>query len=106
MRQNGYSPDELEIARIAKAIAHPARVAIIKFLLQQNNCICGDIVSTLPLSQSTVSQHLKALKEAEIIKGEVDGPKTCYCINESVWSSASEYIIPFLNSSISTADCC
>jgi len=106
MSQNGYSADELEIARISKAISHPARVAIIKFLLEQNNCICGDIVSTLPLSQSTVSQHLKALKEAEIIKGEVDGPKTCYCINETVWKNASEFIIPFLNRSVASTKCC
>jgi ArsR family transcriptional regulator, arsenate/arsenite/antimonite-responsive transcriptional repressor len=69
-----------ELAVLAKAIAHPARVQIIRILIRKTTCLCGDIVDELPLAQSTVSQHLKVLKEAGLIRGEVDGPRVCYCI--------------------------
>lgn len=65
---------------LAKAIAHPARVQILRILARRSGCVCGDIVDELPLAQSTVSQHLKVLKEAGLIRGEVDGPRVCYCI--------------------------
>ena len=71
--------DDEELARLAKALAHPARVAIVRFLIRGGECICGGIVDRLPLSQATVSQHLKVLKDAGWIKGEVDGPRVCYC---------------------------
>ena len=70
-----------ELARLFKALAHPARVEIVRFLAQSGTCICGDIVEELPLAQATVSQHLKALKEAGLVKGNVDGPAVCYCLN-------------------------
>lgn len=70
------------IAKYAKALAHPARVAILQLLIKQQSCICGDIVEELPLSQSTVSQHLKELKDSGLIKGDIDGAKVCYCIDE------------------------
>lgn len=69
-----------ELALLAKALGHSARVKIVRLLLRKNACICGDIVDELPLAQSTVSQHLKVLKEAGLIRGEVDGPRVCYCI--------------------------
>jgi len=69
------------LARLAWAIAHPARIRIVRLLLARESCVCGEIVDQLPLAQSTVSQHLKILKEAGVIMGEVDGPKVCYCIN-------------------------
>jgi ArsR family transcriptional regulator len=69
-----------DLAALAKAIAHPARVKIIRILVRKTTCVCGDIVGELPLAQSTVSQHLKVLKEAGLIRGEVDGPRVCYCI--------------------------
>lgn len=69
-----------ELAVLAKAIAHPARVQIMRILARKTNCVCGDIVDELPLAQSTVSQHLKVLKEAGLIRGEVDGPRVCYCV--------------------------
>jgi ArsR family transcriptional regulator, arsenate/arsenite/antimonite-responsive transcriptional repressor len=69
-----------ELANLAKAIGHPARVKILRLLLRMQTCICGDIVEELPLAQSTVSQHLKVLKEAGLIRGEVDGPRVCYCV--------------------------
>lgn len=74
-------PTADELAGLAWAIAHPARVQIIRFLIGREACMCGEIVDQLPLAQSTVSQHLKILKESGLIQGEVDGPKVCYCIN-------------------------
>lgn len=70
-----------QLARLAKALGHPARVAIIRLLLRRDACVCGEIVEELPLAQSTVSQHLKQLKEAGLVRGEVDGPRVCYCVD-------------------------
>jgi len=69
-----------ELATLAKALGHPARVQILRILTRRASCVCGDIVDELPLAQSTVSQHLKILKEAGLIRGDVDGPRVCYCI--------------------------
>ncbi|MCO8122309.1 metalloregulator ArsR/SmtB family transcription factor [Stieleria sp. TO1_6] len=74
-------PTADDFAKLAWAIAHPARVQIVRFLIGRHACVCGEIVQQLPLAQSTVSQHLKILKESGLIQGEVDGPKVCYCIN-------------------------
>jgi len=71
-------------AKICKALAHPARIKIIEHLKMIDQCVCGEIVKILPLAQSTVSQHLKCLKEAGLIKGEVEGPCTCYCLNRDM----------------------
>lgn len=84
-----------KIAQYAKALAHPARVAILQILIKTKECICGDIVEGLPLAQSTVSQHLKELKDAGLIKGNIDGVKVCYCIDESNWEAAKSYFIGF-----------
>jgi ArsR family transcriptional regulator, arsenate/arsenite/antimonite-responsive transcriptional repressor len=75
----GKDADE-ELATLAKAIGHPARVQILRILVRRTTCVCGDIVGELTLAQSTVSQHLKVLKDAGLIRGEVDGPRVCYCI--------------------------
>jgi len=85
------SSDE-ELARLAKALAHPARVAILRRLLAHGECVCGEIVSGLPLAQATVSQHLKVLKEAGLIQGEVDGPRMCYCVNPKAVKRVQELI--------------
>jgi DNA-binding transcriptional ArsR family regulator len=69
-----------ELAALAKALGHPARVQILRILVRRNTCICGDIVEELPLAQSTVSQHLKVLKDVGLIRGDVDGPRVCYCV--------------------------
>lgn len=69
-----------ELAALAKALGHPVRVKILRLLIQRNACVCGEIVYELPLAQSTVSQHLKVLKEAGLVRGEVDGPRICYCV--------------------------
>lgn len=83
-----YVEQDAVIAKYAKALSHPARVAILQLLLNKQACICGDIVEELPIAQSTVSQHLKALKEAGLIKGNIEGVAVCYCINEAEWHKA------------------
>ena len=77
-----FTNKQNQIADLAKALAHPARIAILEYLLTVETCICGDIVNELPLAQPTISQHLKELKNAGIIKGSVDGTAICYCIDE------------------------
>ncbi|MCU0411583.1 MAG: metalloregulator ArsR/SmtB family transcription factor [Bacteroidetes bacterium] len=84
------------LAEIAKALAHPARVAIVEFLAKQDACVCGDIVDVLPLSQATVSQHLAELKRVGLIKGEIDGPRVCYCIDRKAWNEARTLFSQFL----------
>ncbi len=76
-----FNDDSLALSNFAKALSHPARVEILKILAEKNSCICGDIVLEIPLAQSTVSQHLKELKSAGLITGEIDGPRSCYCLN-------------------------
>ena len=80
-KKDEFIQKEQDLAAFAKAISHPARIAIMKVLAQKNECICGELVELLPLAQSTVSQHLKELKNAGLITGELDGPRSCYCIN-------------------------
>lgn len=87
-----FTVKDNRIAKYAKALGHPARVAILRLLIQKQACICGDIVDELPLSQSTVSQHLKELKEAGLIKGDIEGAKVCYCIDEKEWAIAEKYL--------------
>lgn len=86
-----FTEKQNQIAKIAKALGHPARIAIIEYLLKVNECICGDIVDELPLAQPTVSQHLKELKNAGLIKGNIDGNKICYCIDEKAFSILNGY---------------
>ena len=73
------TPQDVELARLAKALGHPARVTIMRILLGGGECVCGDLVGRLPLAQATVSQHLKVLKDAGWIQGTIDGPRVCYC---------------------------
>lgn len=87
-RKEEFSRKEIEMADFAKALAHPARIAILTTLARKRECICGELVTDLPLAQSTVSQHLKALKELGIIKGTIDGPRSRYCID---WKVLEKY---------------
>ena len=91
-KKEHFSEEEQELAAFAKAMSHPARIAILKVLAQKNECICGEIVEVLPLAQSTVSQHLKELKNAGLISGETDGPRSCYCIN---WKAFEKFMGEF-----------
>ncbi len=94
-----------KIAKYAKALAHPARIAILQLLIKKQSCICGDIVDELPLSQSTVSQHLKELKETGLIKGDIAGVKICYCIDEKEWKSAQSYLNTFFGGFVKNKCC-
>ena len=86
-----YTTKQNQIAVLLKAIAHPARIAIIEYLLKKEECICNDLVNHLPLSQPTVSQHLKELKNAGLIKGTIEGTAVCYCIDEKVLEKFQNY---------------
>lgn len=86
MPEGGTASDlesEERLAALCKALGHPVRVQIVRLLMSVDTCVCGDIVERLPLAQSTVSQHLKVLKDAGLVKGEIDGPRTCYCLSRS-----------------------
>lgn len=96
-KKEEFTVKQNRLSTIAKALAHPARVAIIEYLAKTNVCICGDIVDVLPLSQSTVSQHLRELKNAGLIKGDIEGTKVCYCINEKGWTEAKELLGQFFS---------
>ena len=87
-----FTKSQNEIAALAKALGHPARIAILQFLAEQKSCVCGDIVNELPLSQSTVSQHLKELKKVGLIKGDIDGPSVCYCVDAKALAKAKKMI--------------
>lgn len=91
-KTEGFTKVQIELSAISKALAHPARIAILQLLASRSACICGDIVDELPLSQSTVSQHLKELKSAGLIKGEIEGPSVCYCIDERNWNRARKLV--------------
>jgi DNA-binding transcriptional ArsR family regulator len=87
-----FTKAQNELALISKALGHPARIAILQFLIKTKACVCGDIVEELPLAQSTVSQHLSELKKAGLIKGDISGPSICYCIDDKNWSKAKKMI--------------
>jgi ArsR family transcriptional regulator len=95
-KSESFGARENRIADLARALAHPARVAILQFLAEQNSCICGEIVDRLPLSQATVSQHLAELKRVGLIKGSIEGPRVCYCIDRKAWSEAKQLLTGFL----------
>ena len=104
-KTNKFTKDQNRKAELYKALGHPARIAIIEFLITKNSCVCGDIVDELPLSQSTISQHLKELKEVGIIKGDIEGVKTCYCIDEKIWEEL-DATNRLLIDSYSNNECC
>lgn len=90
-----FKREDIELSKIAKALAHPARISIVKLLAQKNECICNDLVEELPLSQSTVSQHLKELKTAGVIKGSIDGPRVCYCLDWKCMEKCADLFFSF-----------
>lgn len=106
-KKEEFTLKEQDLAAFAKAISHPARIAILKVLAQKNECICGEIVEVLPLAQSTVSQHLKELKNAGLIDGSVDGPRSCYCINWKAFEKFNnEFNALFINLKIRNEKAC
>lgn len=103
-----FNTSQKRTAELMKALAHPARIAIIELLVEKETCICGDITDELPLAQSTVSQHLKALKNAGIIKGEIDGVRTCYCLDREGIVEFNELLIPLIKNLTTATEeqCC
>jgi ArsR family transcriptional regulator len=81
-----------ELAKLARAVGHPARVRILRLLIARSACVCGELVEQMPLAQSTVSQHLKVLKDAGLVQGEIDGPKVCYCVNPAGLARLKELV--------------
>lgn len=105
-KNNAFSKLDNDIASMAKALAHPARIAILRHLLEHPSCVCGDIVEALPLSQSTVSQHLAELKKVGLIKGEISPPKVCYCIDSDKWDELRPLFSPLFEKKVNIQNCC
>ena len=101
----GFSEETIEMSKILKAFGHPARLEIVKFLINSPTCICGDIVEFLPLSQSTVSKHLSDLKNAGIIKGTISGNSICYCLDEKTINKLQDFI-SIIQTNSSSSECC
>lgn len=107
MKTKQYTKEQEQIARFAKAMGHPARMAILNFLAKQDSCFFGDIHEELPIAKATVSQHLKELKEAGLIQGEIETPKVRYCINRDNWELARNLFATFWNNCNSKdTSCC
>lgn len=100
-----FTTTQNELAILAKALGHPARIAIIEYLLKTDSCICGDIVNELPLAQPTVSQHLKELKNAGLIKGNIEGNAICYCLNEEGFNKLKGFF-ETITTYLTTKECC
>ena len=100
-----FTEQQNEIAAIAKVLGHPARIAILEFLIKLKTCVCGDLVKDIGLAQPTISQHLKELKKAGIIKGKIEGTSVCYCIDQENWEKIKTTLNLFLNKN-STGSCC
>ena len=110
IKKDTYNKSTVEIASFANSLAHPARILILNTLAKRGSCICGEIVEVLPLSQSTVSQHLAELKKVGIIQGTIDGQKSCYCINwkklKQGLDKLNEYSKNLEALSVNTCNCC
>jgi DNA-binding transcriptional ArsR family regulator len=101
-----FTDAQNEIAALAKAFAHPARVAILHQLFKSNTCICGDLVNEIGLAQATISQHLRELKSIGIIKGNIEGTSVCYCIDTENWARIKSVLVAFLDNHPKANDCC
>lgn len=106
MKKGDYTTHQEQVARFAKAMGHPARIAILQFLAKQTQCYFGDIHEELPIAKATVSQHLKELKDAGLIQGEVETPKVKYCINRDNWRLAQELFGEFFGQCVCKRESC
>ena len=106
MQSRHYTDDEHRLARLAKALGHPARIAIVRFLAAQESCFFGDIHEVLPISKATVSQHLKELRDAGLIQGEIHPPKVRYCINRENWDLARRLFADLFRECADKRGCC
>jgi len=101
-----FTSEQNHLATMLKALAHPARIAILQYIINTNACICGDLVDELGLAQATISQHLKELKTAGLIQGTIDGASVCYCIEPKAWKMLQENLSAFLGSYREMKTCC
>ncbi|MDM1403927.1 winged helix-turn-helix transcriptional regulator [Myroides marinus] len=101
-----FSDKKNRLANMFKVLGHPARVAILQYIINQKACICSDLVEELGLAQATISQHLKELKNSGIIKGNVEGKSVCYCIDEVVWNEFAQEFGMFFSQTIQNNECC
>ncbi|UUC44923.1 ArsR/SmtB family transcription factor [Flavobacterium cerinum] len=101
-----YTDEQNKLASLLKVLGHPARIAILQYIINQKACICNDLVEELGLAQATISQHLKELKSIGIIKGTIEGKSVCYCIEEKVWKQIQNELNLFFNQEIKVNQCC
>ncbi len=101
-----FTQEQNKLATLLKALAHPGRIAILQYIINQKACICSDLVDELGLAQATISQHLKELKNIGIIKGSIEGKSMCYCIDEEVWKQFQAEINGFFDQNVSIDTCC
>ncbi|MFT6148937.1 MAG: DNA-binding transcriptional ArsR family regulator [Saprospiraceae bacterium] len=101
-----FTDDQNKIAAFAKVLGHPARIAILQYLLKSNTCICGDLVDEIGLAQATISQHLRALKEVDLIQGTIEGTSVCYCINSTTWKEIEVIFSTLFSQFNNNSSCC
>ncbi len=101
-----FTDQQNRLATVAKVLGHPARIAILEYIIQQNSCICGDLVDEIGLAQATISQHLKELKNIGIIKGSIEGTSVCYCINQETWNEVNDLLANFFKLQFNSINCC
>jgi DNA-binding transcriptional ArsR family regulator len=105
-KTNLFTAEQNQLATLAKAFAHPARLAILQYLIKSNACINSDLVEELGLAQSTISQHLKELKHLGLIKGDIEGNSMCYCIDAGKWDDTKVLFRELFDSYVNPAECC
>ena len=101
-----FTDQQNEFAQLAKVLGHPARIAILQYLLEKETCVCGNLVGEIGLAQPTISQHLKELKNQGLIVGTIEGTSVCYCIDPETWTGMKEVMTAFLNTDLPKPDCC
>lgn len=101
-----FTEDQNKIASLFKVLGHPARIAILQYIINQNTCICNDLVDELGLAQATISQHLKELKSIGLIQGTIEGKSVCYCIDEQVWNQVKNELHVFFEQDVTVKSCC
>lgn len=105
-KEEKFTKEQNELAKMAKAFGHPARIAILEYLIKTNACVCGDLVDEIGLAQATISQHLKELKLVGIIQGNIEGTSVCYCINPTKWETMNSLFSGMFESFPSENSCC
>ena len=101
-----FTEEQNKIAKVAKVLGHPARIAILQHLFKINSCVCGDLVNVIGLAQPTISQHLKELKNLNLIQGNIEGTSVCYCVNLEEWKELKELLNSFLSLDETGDNCC